>query len=92
MGRTLEALDRSAMVRALYPVLADTDLSPSARHAVIAAAAEGYPFPTNLDTDPPVGGLAPQSQAEMMNEALDKGLSAAEFEKALAAQDARRTV
>lgn len=31
---------------------------------VIAASAEGYPFPTDLDLDPPVDGLAPPSQAD----------------------------
>jgi hypothetical protein len=28
-------------------------------------AAEGYAFPTNLDTDPPAGGLAPETQAAL---------------------------
>ena len=90
MGRTLEALDRSAMVRALYPVLRDMDLDAAERAAVIHAAAEGYPFPTNLDTDPPIGGLAPDSQAAMMAKALAGGASMAEFDRALAEQDARK--
>ena len=56
-------------VRAVYPVLLDrkaagVDRTP-ARHA-LAAAAEGYPFPTNLDLDQPVGGLTPPSQAEVV--------------------------
>ena len=38
--------------------------------AVIAAAAEGYSFPTNLDNDPPLGGLAPKPQAALVHEAL----------------------
>ena len=92
MGRTLEALDRSALARALYPVLAEADFSPPERAAVISAATEGYPFPTNLDTDPPVGGLAPESQAALMTRALDSGMSQAEFESALAKQDARKKV
>ncbi len=92
MGRTLEALDRSAMVRALYPVLRDADLTAMEQAAVIHAAAEGYPFPTNLDRDPPIGGLAPESQAAMMKRALAADMSAPEFEAALAQQDARRRV
>lgn len=92
MGRTLEALDRSAMVRALYPVLKEMELPPMERAAVIHAAAEGYPFPTNLDTDPPVGGLAPDSQSVLMSRALGTGQTAAEFEAALAEQDARKRV
>lgn len=92
LGRTLEALDRSAMARALYPVLAQSDLAKPERDAVIHAAAEGYPFPTNLDTDPPVGGLAPESQAALMRRALDAGMPTPEFETALAEQDARKRV
>jgi hypothetical protein len=42
---------------------------------VIAASAEGYPFPTNLDWDQPIGGLAPQSQADVVAHALAQGWS-----------------
>ncbi len=89
-GRAMESLDRSAMVRALYRVLAELDLSPAERGAVIAAAAEGYSFPTNLDTDPPVGGLAPETQAALVARCLDAGDSFATFDAELARQDARR--
>jgi ectoine hydroxylase-related dioxygenase (phytanoyl-CoA dioxygenase family) len=40
---------------------------------VVAASAEGYPFPTNLDRDQPVGGLAPPSQADLVRAALRAG-------------------
>jgi hypothetical protein len=46
---------------------------------VIAAAAEGYAFPTNLDRDPPIGGLAPTSQADVMHKALADGISEQAF-------------
>jgi ectoine hydroxylase-related dioxygenase (phytanoyl-CoA dioxygenase family) len=45
----------------------------------ISATAEGYAFPTNLDRDPPVGGLAPKSQAAQMREALKAGIDPAAF-------------
>ena len=45
---------------------AGLDLDARARANVIAACAEGYAFPTNLDRDPPLGGLAPQTQAQLM--------------------------
>ncbi|TRD21997.1 phytanoyl-CoA dioxygenase family protein [Palleronia caenipelagi] len=89
-GRAMESLDRLAMSKALFPVLRDAGLSVAERDAAIAATAEGYPFPTNLDTDPPVGGLAPESQAELMRRALDAGWSEAEFAEALDAQARRR--
>jgi hypothetical protein len=46
---------------------------------VIAASAEGYPFPTNLDSNPPVGGLAPRSQADYLRECLAQNSSDADF-------------
>ena len=83
MGRTLEVIDRTAMAAALYPVLLDKTLTDLELSAVIAAAAEGYPFPTNLDTDPPLNGLASESQAGLMHRALAEGMPKADFEKAL---------
>lgn len=90
MGRTLERIDRTAMARALYPALRDLELSGQARAAAIAAAAEGYPFPTNLDTDPPVGGLASESQAELLARALDEGMSETDFGTALTENSTKR--
>jgi hypothetical protein len=40
---------------------------------VVAASAEGYAFPTNLDNDPPVEGLAPPSQADVVRRAVREG-------------------
>lgn len=90
MGRTLERIDRTAMVRAVYPALRELDLKGQARSAVIGVVAEGYAFPTNLDTDPPIGGLASESQAELLARALDGGLSEVAFNTALNENRARR--
>jgi ectoine hydroxylase-related dioxygenase (phytanoyl-CoA dioxygenase family) len=90
MGRSIETVDRDAMVRALYPVLATSTLAPEARDAAISAAAEGYAFPTNLDRDPPVGGLAPETQAALMRRALREGMSETEFGAALDAMATRK--
>ncbi|MFG2473492.1 phytanoyl-CoA dioxygenase family protein [Streptomyces fagopyri] len=66
-GRAMETVDREAMVNALFPVLLRRR-SEGADEAwlrrVVAACAEGYPFPTDLDLDPPLEGLAPPSQAD----------------------------
>ena len=83
MGRTLEAVDRTAMAAALYPVLRDKALTDLELSAVIGAAAEGYPFPSNLDTDPPLNGLASESQAGLMHRALAENMSTANFETEL---------
>ncbi len=87
-GRSIEAVNRDAMCRALYPVL--QGLADDMRARVIAAAAEGYAFPTNLDADPPVGGLIPESQAEFVARALREGLPADAFEAQLSAQTNRK--
>ncbi len=83
-GRAMESVDRARVCRAVYP-----HLRPGHEHA-IAAAAEGYPVPTNLDRDPPVDGLAPPSQADVVRRAVAEGWSPEEFEAALAAHGARR--
>ena len=89
LGRALEAIDREAMCRALYPVLAGREVTAEVR-AAIACCAEGYSFPTNLDSDPPVGGLAPETQAALFLRCLGEGASTADFEAALEAQSARK--
>ncbi|MEY2992603.1 MAG: hypothetical protein RI946_1997, partial [Pseudomonadota bacterium] len=45
--------------------------------------AEGYAFPTNLDTDPPIGGNAPKSQADILRDAVNEGWSDAKLQAEL---------
>jgi len=89
-GRAMESVNRVRMAKALYPALLDALNSGSLMRAeigyAIASAAEGYSFPTNLDSDPPVGGMAPQSQAAFMAEAFDRKMP----ERELAAELERR--
>ena len=56
---------------------------------VIAASAEGYAFPTNLDRDQPIDGLAPQTQADLVRQAVAEDWTQEAFESALDAQAAR---
>ena len=90
MGRSLECIDRRSMVSALFPVLKSLSLSDGQLDAVIAASAEAYPFPTNLDTDPPIGGLASESQAQLLARAVAENMSAKDFEIALEKNYCRR--
>lgn len=93
-GRAMESVDRTRMSIALYPVLAALReqgvLDEAACTNAIAACAEGYAFPTNLDRDPPLGGLAPASPQDQMAKALREGWQAADFEAAARAQAQRR--
>ena len=92
MGRAMETLDRLAMCKALYPVLRDggLGLNDTEQRALIAATAEGYSFPTSLDNDPPVGGLAPKTQADIMLNALARGDLPADLNASLDALELRR--
>jgi hypothetical protein len=85
----MESVDRVKMVKALYPTLRGLALDPCAAN-VVAASAEGYAFPTNLDRDPPLGGLAPPSQAALMQRALAEGWDDAVFARAVDEHARRR--
>ncbi|MEY2875153.1 MAG: hypothetical protein RLZZ373_2524 [Pseudomonadota bacterium] len=78
-GRAMESVDRDRMTRALYPQLLSLGregaLDRAAQDRVVAASAEGYAFPTNLDRDPPLGGLAPESPQAVVRRALKEGWS-----------------
>jgi ectoine hydroxylase-related dioxygenase (phytanoyl-CoA dioxygenase family) len=93
-GRAMEAVDRTAMCRALYPVLLDLEARGADERTVrnvVAASAEGYAFPTNLDRDQPIGGLAPATQAELVRRALHDRWSPEVLDAELAAQEQRST-
>ncbi|WP_276118154.1 phytanoyl-CoA dioxygenase family protein [Pararhizobium qamdonense] len=93
-GRAMETVNRERMSGVLYPalkaMLADGRLSAAQAACAIASCAEGYSFPTNLDRDPPVGGLAPKTQAQLMHEALSSNWEEAQFTAALAAQSEKK--
>jgi len=92
-GRAMESLDRTAMVRAVYPaLLAMRAAGRSERELanVVNATAEGYAFPTNLDQDQPIGSLAPPSQVDTVLAAMADGLAPEALDVALAQQIERR--
>jgi ectoine hydroxylase-related dioxygenase (phytanoyl-CoA dioxygenase family) len=92
-GRAMETVDRTAMCRALYPALLQLRARGTDERTlrnVVAASAEGYAFPTNLDRDQPIGGLAPESQAELVWRALEAGWAPGALDAELTAHVARR--
>jgi ectoine hydroxylase-related dioxygenase (phytanoyl-CoA dioxygenase family) len=91
-GRAMETVDRAKVVRAVYPVLRDRradGADPASIANALAAAAEGYPFPTNLDRDANVGGLTPLSQAEQVAAALADDAAPEVLAETLAAYEHR---
>jgi len=93
-GRAMESIGREKMSATLYPalkaMLAAGRIDRARADNAIASCAEGYSFPTNLDRDPPKGGLAPKTQAALFGEALDAGWSPEEFAKQLALQSEKK--
>jgi ectoine hydroxylase-related dioxygenase (phytanoyl-CoA dioxygenase family) len=93
-GRAMESVDRARMSMALYPALLtlreEEAISSGECANAIAACAEGYSFPTNLDHDPPLYGLAPETQAQMMLKAVAEKWPVAQFNEALENSTLRR--
>ena len=93
-GRSIEIVDRARMTKHLYPTMLAKQqaglLSPREVENLIAATAEGYPFPCNLDIDSPLSGMAPASQQDILRQALTEGWDAGRLSKAIDDYDARR--
>src|SRR4051794_15498229 len=89
-GRAMEQVDRGRVVDAVYPALRASGLGTQALANAVAASAEGYPFPTNLDLDQPVDGLTPVTQAELVHRALAEGWEPAALTAAIEDYTARR--
>ena len=93
-GRSIEIVDRTRMSLALYPTLSEMvaakTLTADEIADVVAACAEGYPFPANLDIDSPLTGMAPESQQELMLRALGEGWDAERFAEGIREQADRK--
>jgi ectoine hydroxylase-related dioxygenase (phytanoyl-CoA dioxygenase family) len=70
LSRAMEYVDRTAVVLALYPVLLDSEMNEAAVDRVLAASAEGYPFPGDLDQHRPEGESSDQSAVDITRRAL----------------------
>ncbi len=61
-GRAMETSDRTKTTKAIYPALRErraAGVAENTLHQALTCAADGYPFPSNLDLDANVGGLTP---------------------------------
>ena len=89
-GKTMEKVNHVKVMEAIYPTLLSKHLSDEELQAIVAASGEGYSFPTNLDTDPPLGGLVPKTQQQLLLEALQQRCSAEEFTRQLDNHESKR--
>ncbi len=73
-GRPMEHVDRYQLMKWCYdPLMKATEegsISDLELQSVIAALADGYAFPTNLDILKPIGGAAPESAVQLMIRAV----------------------
>jgi ectoine hydroxylase-related dioxygenase (phytanoyl-CoA dioxygenase family) len=84
-GRAMERVDRTRVSRAVLPALRRmraAGVPERQLRNVVAASAEGYAFPADLDATPPVDGLAPPSQADLLTEAVLAGWDDDRFARA----------
>ncbi len=93
-GRTMETVNNRVMIDVVYPALlarieAET-VTNSVVQNTISAVADGYSFPTNLDSDPPIGGNAPATQADITRRAVAERWPLAQLQSTLDAYAARR--
>lgn len=93
-GKPMETVNRERMILALYPLLLQRveqgELDEAGVQAVIAMSADGYSFPTNLDTDPPLHGMAPQTGQQLLALALDERWEVGRFVEAVEAMRVKR--
>ncbi|MFK7855987.1 MAG: phytanoyl-CoA dioxygenase family protein [Granulosicoccus sp.] len=89
-GRAMEFVDRGRMSIALYAQLQSlseqSHWNSRKTAQVVAACAEAYPFPANTELEPPIGGLAPESQQALMFAALREKCTPEEFAQRIHAQ------
>lgn len=93
-GKTMESVDWPLIARLVYPVLQQRQiagqLNPESLRWLGGSIADGYSFPTNLDSDPPVSGCAPETSQQLIARALEQDWTPQDFEAALDAASQRR--
>ncbi|MGI8457769.1 MAG: phytanoyl-CoA dioxygenase family protein [Propionibacteriaceae bacterium] len=91
-GRAMETVDRTKISKAIYPALRArlaAGADPAMISNAIACAADGYPFPSNLDLDANVDGLTPLAQTALLEQALAQDWSSARVGESLDAYASR---
>ena len=93
-GKAMESVDRGKIAELSYQeILSKTKantLTKEELYSVIACIADGYSFPTNLDTDPPLGHAAPETMQAYFHRAIQEGEKFEEFVRTLSTMVHRR--
>ncbi|KAJ9666643.1 hypothetical protein H2201_003302 [Coniosporium apollinis] len=86
-GKTMESVDSAPLVERCWAGLKEvySEGKSAEVEAFVAAVSEGYPFPTNLDRRPPApGGMAPESEQDILRRGLNEDWSTVDVMTALA--------
>lgn len=89
-GIPMEAVDWAGIATSTYPVLQSLAQQDQLTNDHMAVCAAGYPWPSNLDTDPSTAGLAPPSMQAILRQALADDVTADGFTAAIEALATRR--
>jgi len=92
-GKAMETIDHEAMTNAVYRAIlraSDAGTPPDDIDRAITATTDGYSFPGNLDRDPPLAGLAPPTQADIVRRAVAERWAPTALAAELAALAERR--
>lgn len=93
-GRTMETIDHLSIIEAVYPVLRKHKTKAGNTNElisnIVSVATDGYSFPTNLDTDPPIDGNSPETQQHLLTRALDENWAWERLKQSLAEYENRR--
>ena len=92
-GKPMETVNLYDLSKALYPTLLakwQYDLTELEKSALLSAVCDGYSFPSNLDTDAPVAGMAPMTHAQLMCRALDENLPLSDYLQAMEQHRSKR--
>jgi ectoine hydroxylase-related dioxygenase (phytanoyl-CoA dioxygenase family) len=93
-AKPMETVDSYKISELVYPHIArllnQKALSSEQLEALINACCDGYSFPSNLDTDPPAGSMAPQTAAQLTQLALTEKWTDQQYLAQLAQHKKRR--
>ncbi|KAJ9644355.1 hypothetical protein H2204_001707 [Knufia peltigerae] len=87
-GRTMESIDTATIIDKCWDdvqkLCEQGSTTQDEIDSLLAAIGEGYPFPTNLDRRPPApGGMAPESEVDILHRALNQGWNKEEVSSAI---------
>ena len=93
-SKTMETVDLYKIILNIYPRLLElykNDLIEARDlDTILTASCDAYSFPTNLDTDSPLGSMAPQTAKDLSHEALIQNWNYSKFKEKLLEHKIRR--